>query len=651
MRILIAMLMMAATASPLMAQDLSADATLNALVKQTDGNQGLVQEYTKQDGTFKVGSVGFNAAATGAKTYLNVSAAGLGSGEESGELSLNMGTLAIKASENTMYHRQPYIKTGMIANGTFYINTNEKITDDRWNNGKYNTANVMDESFKRTESDMSVSYTCPKTGDYSMHVGQWEEKENGDAATKSSGKVMQTYVDRSHKLLDLGFDAKLGDHGAVAYDYTQGSFSDDAAGVLISTTASFYWQKAKAPAFRMDMHGLAFRSQPLKGYSVTGSVMSRTREALVSGYKMGSYTATLGAAHRFGEKLAVTVKGYGRTETITENDNFWFMNSVKNSIPSSTKQGETSQPDKTNFTGEFMAKYDLSDKLGFSLGYKLDHNYNRHAGTEIFTASQTYIDGGYVAANTQYNEFARKSTKNIYTAGANIRLPMDAELGLGYKAVRANKAMFESLPTTSDEYNADFYMPIKGSLSFIGSAMAMNGKNEKSNHTNSNDHQNSYLAGLEWNNEKYNAGANYAFDQTSSHSDAYYAGYSPWGAAYVVTNPPVRVLGELYQYKNDTIGLHASAKLGSECVLMGDSSYTRSLAKSPVLINFADGYVTDTEPSDIRMVNSGLNLKYSPKGKNLSADLGVRRAQWNDKLNSENSGWVNSASLSLSTKF
>ncbi len=649
MRTLIAMLMMAATASPLMAQDLSADATLNALVKQTDGSQGLVQEYTKQEGTFKTGSVGFNANAAGAKTYLDVSATGLGSGEESGELSLNLGTLAIKASEKSMYHRQPWIKTGMIVNGTFYINTNEVPTNELWNTKL--PVDLASQSFKRTESDMSVNYTCPKTGNYGVHAGLWEEKENGDAATKSSGKVMQTYVDRSLKLLDLGFEAKLGDRSAMAYDYTQGSFADDAAPVMISTTASFYWQKAKAPAFRMDMHSLAFRSQPLKGYSVTGSVLSRTREALVSGYKMGSYTATLGAAHRFGEKLAVTVKGYGRTETKAENDAYWFMNTTKNGIQSSTKQGETSLVDKTNFTGEFLAMYDFSDKVDFSLGYKLDHNYRRHAHEETWTSTNTFADGGYLDASTQENAWAKKNTQSVYTAGANLKLPLAAELGLGYKAVRANKAVFESLPTTSDEYSADLYVPVAGSLSFLGSASAMNGKNEKSEHTNSKDHQNSYLAGLEWFNEKYAAGANYAFDQMSSNSDIYYAGYGNWTMSYQATWPPVRVLGELYQYKNDTIGLHASAKLGSEYVLMGDSSYTRSLAKSPVYIVASNGVISDTEPSDIRMVNSGLNLNYSPKGKNLSADLGVRRAQWNDKLNGGNSGWVNSASLSLSTKF
>lgn len=657
MRNLITMLILAITASPLMSQDFSADATVNALLTGQKGNMGLVREYDGRKADLEnAGSVDMNATATGAKSYLDLSVLGLNTGEGSAYFDLTLGALSVKGSENTLVHRQPWIKTGMLTvNSTWFLNQNEMPTDDRWNNrvATYaaTTADVMSESFKRTESSLDVAYA----GDnYGVHAKVWEEKEQGDVASRSSARVMQTFVDRALKQISLGFDAKFGD-GALAYDYTRGEFEDNAARVTISTTSSFYWQEARAPKHEMDMRSLTFRVQPVKGYNVTGSLGSRNRESLDTGYKLGSYVATLAASHRFGDKVHVTVKGYGRTEQMEESESYNFLYSFTPHA-SVYRHGEEGHIDRANFTGELLANYSPTDKMSFNLGYKLDNNYRRHAGAEVFTASQTYEDGGFEAANSQWNAIAKQNTMNIYTAGANFSLPMEVELGLGYKATRSNVAVFEALPTTSDEYSADIYMPVPmvKSLSFVGSAMAMNGENEKSNHTNSNDHQNSYLAGLEWNNGgKYTAGTSYAFDQMSSRSDAYYAGYTAWKPAYDIPGwRPERTLGALYRYANDTLNFHASAKLSNEYTVTADSSYTRSLGKAPVYIVCADGIIVDTEPSDIRIVSTGLNMKYNPaKNKNLSASLALRRDQWTDKLDSSNSGWVNTASVALSTKF
>lgn len=657
MRNLITMLILAITASPLMSQDFSADATVNARLTGQKGNMGLVREYDgRKTDLENAGSVDINATATGTKSYLDLSVLGLNTGEGSAYFDLTLGALSVKGYETTLVHRQPWIKTGMLTqNSTWFLNQNEMPTDDTWNNrvASFNatTADVMSNSFKRTESSLKVAYTGD---DYGVHANVWEEKEQGDVASRSSSRVMQTFVDRAIKQISLGFDAKLG-NGALAYDYTKGEFEDNAARVTISTTASFYWQEARAPKHEMDMRSLTFRVQPVKGYNVTGSLSSRNRESLDTGYKLGSYIATLAASHRFGDKVHVTVKGYGRTEQMDESDSYDFIYSrLNNRIV--LRHGEEGHIDRANFTGELLANYSPNDKMSFNLGYKLDNNYRRHAGTELFTSSQTYEDGGFVAANTQWNAIAKQNTMNIYTAGANLSLPLDAELGLGYKATRSNVAVFESLPTTSDEYSADIYMPVPfvKSLSFVGSAMAMNGENEESNHTNSSDHQNSYLAGLEWNNGgKYTAGGSYAFDQMSSHSDAYYAGYTGWVQNYDIPGwRPERTLGALYRYANDTLNFHASAKLSNEYTVAADSSYTRSLGKAPVYIVCTDGIIVDTEPSDIRIVSTGLNMTYNPaKNKNLSASLALRRDQWTDKLDSSNSGWVNTASVALSTKF
>lgn len=660
MRNLIAILILAITASPLMSQDFNGDMTLNTISMNHRGRAGLIQEFDgRTPENFKGLSIDLNAAAAGAKSYLDLSVNGLGSGEGGSYLNMTVKSLDIKASQNMLFHRQPWIRTGMLrVDGYWFPDTNEVPTDDTWNNriATYNatTAELDNEMFKRTESDLRVSYTDPKTGDYSLRAGLWEEKEQGDEVRKSSGKVMQTFVDRSLKLFSMGGDARIGS-GAVAYDYTVGNFNDNAARVVISTTSSFYWQRARAPKHDMSMRSLYFRSQPVTGYNVTGSLASRTREGVNNGYKMDAYTATLAASHRFGNKLNITVKGYGRTETMEESENYNFLYSRTNNALV-YRHGEDSQIDRANFTGEMLANYSLSDKMSFNLGYKLDNNFRRHPGTEMFTSSNTYEDGGFVQKNTQFNRIAKMDTRNIFTAGANIALPLDIELGLGVKALRANQAAFESMMTTSDEYSADVYMPVpalKG-LSFLGSAMAMNGKNEKSHHTNSTDHQNNYLAGLEWDNGgKYSAGANYAFDQISNHSDVYYAGYAGWAQIYDVPGSrPERTLGALYRSANDVLGFHGSAKLSNEYTLSANSSYTRSIGKAPVRIVCTDGIISDTEPSDIRIVSAGMNIKYSPAdNKNLSASLSLRRDQWNDHRNPDNNGRNDIGSLALSTKF
>jgi len=659
MRNLIAILVLATIASPLKAQNLSADVTLKALLKSQAGQQGLVQEYDgRKNDLLHSGSADFKAAATGAKTYLNLSGSEMGSGEGSWGIDLNVGALSLNAYEANMVHRQPWVRTGMIINSTWSVNGGQRPQNPLTAFGGaigFASTDVSGLSFKRTESNLKVAYA---PGDYGVHAGLWEENEQGNMIARYSTIVMADETDRHIKMINLGFDAGIGD-GAVAYDYTRANFSDNAATVYISTW-SYPELKHRAPPHRMDLRSLSFRSHPIAGYNLTGSLMSRTREGLVNGYKMGSYTAALAASHRFGKDLNVTIKGYGRTEQMSEND-AWFIvktySKTGSGVPTAFSFGETSYVDKANFKGEMLIDYDFSEKLGFSLGYKLDHNYRRHAKAEVYSSSQTYTDGVFIDKNTQYNAWAKKNTQNIYSADVNASLPMDAELGLGFKAVRANVAVFESLPNKSDEYSADLYVPIKGNLFFTGSAMVMSGENDESNHTNSKDNQNSYLAGLEWSGGKYTAGANYAFDQTSSHSDIYFGGYSDIAPANdIPSKRSIRELGVLYRAANDTLGFHATAKLSNEYMLAANSSYTRSLGKAPVnvvLTKAGDaGTVNDLEPSDIRIVSTGLNLKFTPAtNKSLSASLGLRRDQWTDKMNSQNSGWVNSASVALSSRF
>lgn len=684
MRNLIAIFILAITASPLKAQGLNADVTMNGQAINRSGYMGLVQEYDgKKPANFKGGSADFSAVTNNAKTYLEVSAEGLGTGEGKSYLNLTMGGLDIKASENTLVHRQPYLRTGMLtANSTWFRNTNEVPTDELWNIDPYTSTwyldnmvtppagpwitepkaggvDVYSQSFKRTESDLKASFTDTRTGDYTVRAGRWEEREQGTVASKSSGKVMQTYVDRSLKLFNIGGDAGIG-NGAVAYDYVQGSFSDDAALVVISTISSFFYQDAPAPNHKMSMRSLAFRFQPVTGYNVTGSLNNRTRESSTNGYKAGAYTASLAASHAFGKKLNVTVKGYGHMRQIEENEYFVFISTRANRRAGGVKLGSDSEIDRANFTGEMLANYDLSDKIAFNLGYKVDNNYRRHAEAEVFTASQTYQDGGFVDKNTQWNAPAKQNTQNTYTAGVNLTLPLQIELALATKMVRSNVAVFESLMSKSDEYTAELYAPVVKSLSFIATGFTMKGKNEKSHHTNSRDTQDSYMAGLEWDNEgRFTAGANYAFDSLSNRSDAYYAGYTGWYQMYdvpctpgVVCSRPQRTLNALYRYTNDTQSVHGSAKLSKEYTLSADSSYTRSRSKAPVNILTTDGTIIDTEPADIRIVNAGFSVKYSPvNNKSLSASIGVRRQMWTDKLFSENSGRVDTGTLSVSAKF
>ncbi|MDO8805956.1 MAG: hypothetical protein Q7R35_16185 [Elusimicrobiota bacterium] len=659
MRNLTAILILAVIATPLKAQNLSADITLNALMKSYSGSSALVQEYDgRKNDILNAGSIDFKAAASGEKSYLDLSGYGFGSGEGGAYIDLNVGALGIKASENTMVHRQPWVRTGMMVNGAWYFDPNTKPYNPLtvWNynltNSELGKNDISGQSFKRTEDNINVSYA---PGDYGVHAGIWEEKEQGTIIARNYSKAMVHDLDREMRLLTLGFDAKIGD-GAVAYDYVRGNFADNSMKVIVSTR-SYPQYLQTAPAHTMEQRSLVFRSHPVAGYNLNGSLMSRTREGQVNGYKLGSYTATLAASHRFGKKLNVTVKGYGRTQQVTENDSWSVNTEWTNGVVSSAKTGATSYIDRATFNGEMLANYDFSDKLGFNLGYKLGHNYRRHVGSEVYSSSQTYTDGVYVEKNTQWNTLAEKNTQSIYTAGANVSLPMEAELGLGYKATRANVALVESMFTTEDEYSADLYVPIKGSLFFTGSAMVMSGANEKSHHTNSKDNQNTYLAGLDWSGRKYSAGANYAFDQVSSHSDLYYGGYSVISQANnIPSKRSIRNLGVLYRYANDTMGFHGSAKLSKEYTLTANSSYTRSLGKAPVnvvLTKAGDaGTVTDLEPSDIRIVSTGMNIKFSPvNNKSLTANLGLRRDQWTDKLNSENSGWVNMASVAVSSKF
>jgi len=684
MRTLIAILMLTASALPLRAAewkglDYSGTASLRPAILEFWGNQSPVREYDGKRYNGGEADVSFNTSGKG--LYLDLFANDLYSGDESGFVNMNVGSMEVTGKVDKLTHRVSYVPTGIIMNGEFYQKNNYRLNPtalqpfDPLDTPYYDASDGSGLRFNRTESDVKASFTCPKTGNYRVYGKVWDETEQGHMVAKNSGRIGAAEVNRQTTDLTVGADAAIGKTGAVAYDYTQGTFNDDAKMIIISTTGSFYNLKPFAPNNETKLHNLSFRYVPVAGYNVNGAATSRVRNNLNNGFRSRAYTATLGASHQFGKKLNVTIKSYGHTEMMDENDGYRFMTAIRAGstvpiTPKKTADGTMteSQIDRYELKSDLLARYDLSDKIGLKAGYRVANSYRRHAEAEVFTPTNTYQGGGYVASGEQFNGVAEKNTAGILTLGMDFALPLEAELGVGYKGMRSNKAIMETYSTVSDEYSADLSMPLyvndqKSDISLVASAMYSRERNAKSNHTRTSSHEESAMTGLEWaGSGSYTAGADYSYDRRTDRGDMYLSGYTTPtdGMERSLNGLPIRVLNSLYRYTDNVIGVHATAKINKEFALAGDSSYTRSVGTVPVQLRLpvlasTDNTlvsVTDLGPQEVRITRSAVSLKYTPvKYQNMSAKLGLRRDHWNDKVDSYNNGWVNVAELTLSTKF
>lgn len=651
MRSLIAVLMLAVSVAPVRAEwngiNYSGIGTVRLLDLDYRGNRGFVQEYDGRQ--YDGGEADLSFKADKSNAYLDFNVNGLNSANEEGFLNLNIGSLLeLTGKLNIMTHRQPFAMTGLYVDGVYTDST--RITD---------LTGGVNMGFRRWEDEFKVAFACPNNPDYRLFAKVWEERESGNSPARytssggaTSNKVSIGDIDRMTRDVTVGAQGSLGENGAVAYDFTIRNFEDS----ISSQTAVFTVRPIVAHQ-KMTLHDVRFRYN-LASVAMTGSLSGRSRKNDSTGYIANAYAASLAGAYKPTRKSSITAKFYGRTVGINENASY---------IDTSGKtwgNGLDGQIDRYNVRGEINGRYDFSHKLRAKVGYKLENNLRRHAdlAEEVFTKDATYLDGTYISSNTQSNAVAVQDTRHIVTAGVDADLPFDASLGLNYKKLMANRAVFESMPTDSDEIDLSFNVPLPANLTFLASVGYLAEQNKKSNLTNSKRQQNSYLAGVDWSNGgPVSAGVDYSYEQASYFSTGYFGASN--AITYLTPNRWVTALmrfpGMNNKYENNVFGGHAAVRLPKGFSVTGYGSYTKSLSITPVG-NFTEGFlVTDAGkivnslmPSDIRIVRGSVYLRYQPaKYDNLAARLGYRRDQWVDKVDSRNSGWVNIAELMVSAKF
>ncbi len=637
MHFLTAVLFLAA-AMPVYAQtaSYSLQPTVRLLDLDYSGNRGLVQEYDGRQ--YDGGEVDLQFNTVGNSKYLDIVLNGLNSGDEDGYFDLNLGSyVSVKGKFSILTHRLGFVPNIITVSG---VNT-PKV---------YSAANTLNEGdkpalFKRVESEINANFSLPGNSDRKVTAGFWQENESGDKAIRYNNKINRGSVDRQTTDLSLGVNSGLGE-GAISVDYTQRLFED----ASVQNWATAYKDMPTAPRQKMNLQDLRYRNAAGAKVPVTLALSARNRTNSHNQYTGSAHSAIVGAAYKPNKKTYITAKAYARVAGVYENQS--FVDGFGKAWGASG--GPEAEINRSNLAADLKGRYNYSDKLSFNAGYKYENNYRRNAPVEEFAAStQPWSDG--TAHIAQTNAVAVQDTRHILTAGLDAALPYDSDLSVGYTKLLANHAVFESMPTDSDQISASLVVPLPLKLTLMTSAEYVAEENKKSDHTDTTMYQNSYRAGLEWSgSSEVSTGVDYSYDQSSYRGTGYIgADNTTYNGKWVVNL--LRVPGMLYYYENNVYGYHAMVKLAKGFSLTGRGSYTMSRGGIPVnltALKDAPLVVNNLAPSDIRIASGGVTLKYMRGGsRDLTASVGYRRDQWIDKVTSANSGWANVINLTASAKF
>lgn len=627
---------------------------------ETSGDRRYVQEYDgRHQGSLEAD---LEFSATGSDTFVDFGGYDLNGPNAGGYFNMNIGpSVAVKGKFLKLSHRVPVAKAGVIMNGRFVSGLDRNVdiyatlvpmTTD------YTSASRV--LFDRTESEAKVAYSLPGKTDSKLTVGIWQEDEVGTMPGRYSQNINQAVavdVNRQTRDISLGLNSGIGE-SAFSLDYTHRNFSDSAQMSVSSAGVDgslIKVDKPQTPSHVMNLYDVRFRTGVGSAVPVTGTLSARTRTSGHNKYTGSAYTANLAASYKPAKKVYLTAKAYGRVAGIYENQSFVDDKGK----PWGDASGPAPQINHSNIAADLKARYEFSDKLSFTGGYKYENNYRKNAENyeEVFVKDATYQDGTYISSNTQSNAVAVQDTKQTFSAGVGVMLPFDMELEASYQKMTANRAVFESLATDQNTGEVSLNAPLPFSLNLTASASYLDEKNEKSNLTDSTLHQNSYVAGLDWaGTSRLSAGVYYAYEQASFRSTGWFGdANNPTGVVQIVNL--MRMPGMLYRYENNVYGYHARMKLNNEFSLTGRGSYTVSRGANPVNLNIFRATtipvtVSNLAPTDLRLASGALVLKYAPAAyKDISARLGYRRDMYLDKVVTANSGAVNTMDLALSARF
>lgn len=658
-------LLLLASAIPSFAQ-VEGGYTVRFLNLETSGDRRYVQEY---DGRHHGGlEADVELSGLGKNTYFDMGGYDLNGPHASEYFNMNLGSaLAVKGKFSKLSHRVPVPKTGVIINGRFVspLDGNKDIAADLVPKVTDYTS-LLRVMFDRTESEARVVYSLPNYNDSKLTAGIWQEDEIGQAPARWSQNIDQAVavdVNRQTRDVSLGILSGIGE-SAFSLEYTQRNFSDSATPSISSISVQGYLlklDKPLAPSHVMNLYDIRFRNSAGAALPITGALSARTRTSGHNNYTSSAYSATGSAAYKPAKDVYLTAKAYGRVVSIYENQS--FINDLGKIW--GTAGGPEPEIDHANLAGDLKARYEFSDKLTFRGGYKYENNYRRNAGLyeQEFLNQATYSDGT-VSSGTQTSATAVQDTKHIMTLGFDAMLPLDIELGAEYRKMTANHAVFEALPTVQDQIDVSLIVPLPAKLTLMTSGSYLSEKNKKSNLTDSDMHQNSYRAGIEWvGTAKFSAGVDYSYEQASNRSTGWFGQsdststtYPQGGSTAFLTNL-MREPGMLYRYENNIYGYHASVKFNKEYSLTGQGSYTVSRGAIPVNLNIWRGagtnvVLTNFGPMDLRIASGGFTLKYAPEAyKDITARFGYRRDMYLDKVVNANSGAVDTLSLALAARF
>lgn len=627
---------------------------------ETSGDRRYVQEYDGRHNGSLEADVEFSA--TGSKTFVDFGGYDLNGPNASGYFDMNIGPgVAVKGKFLKLTHRVPVAKTGVIMNGRFVSvldrNVDIYATLIPQSTDYTSSSRVL---FDRTEAEARVAYSLPGKSDSKLTAGVWQEDEIGAMPGRYSQNINQAVavdVNRQTRDVSLGLNSGIGE-SAFALDFTHRNFSDSAQMSVSSSGVDgslIKVDKPQIPSHVMNLYDVRFRTGAGSAVPVTGALSARTRTSGHNKYTGSAYTANIAASYEPARKVYITAKAYGRVAGIYENQSFVDDKGKAWGVAG----GPAPQINHSNLSGDLKARYEFSDKLSFTGGYKYENNYRANAQDyeEVYTKDATYQDGTYISSNTQSNAVAVQDTRQTFSAGVGVMLPFDMELGVNYQKMTANRAVFESLATDQNMGEVSLNAPLPFSLNLTASASYLDEKNEKSSLTDSTLHQNSYVAGLDWTGtSRLSAGMYYAYEQASFRSTGWFGdGNNPTGSVQLVNL--MRLPGMLYRYENNVYGYHARMKLNKEFSLTGRGSYTVSRGANPVNLNIFRATtipvtVSNLAPTDLRLASGALVLKYAPAAyKDITARLGYRRDMYLDKVVTANSGAVNTMDLALSARF
>ncbi|MBI4351173.1 MAG: hypothetical protein HY550_07020 [Elusimicrobia bacterium] len=645
MRFLTAILLLAAVI-PSYAQtadNYSAVSTARFLDLNYGGNKDFVQEY---DGRQNSGmETDLEVAGVKDNTYLDFELQGINGPSYNGYVDVNFGSsLRVRGNFKNLVHRPAFRTTALLEDGRFVEHGSMTLVNQSKRPGGL---------FNRTESEAQLMYYVPESRGARLIAGYWQEYEAGTTYNRYNSSVLNIgYVDRQTSELSMGVYTPLAE-GAMSADLTHRRFVDSADynGIALGTTAP------RAPDLRMNLVDMRFRTGSDAVVPMTAALSARTRTNTENGYTSHAYSATLGAAYKPTKKTYVTARAYGRTVGTDENRSFIirYGNTTK---AWGVSGGPHAEIDRYNLAGDLKARYIYSDKLRFKAGYKYENNYRKNTNEYSFEGEvgdnqngiKRFYDGVTFSTGSQNNVPAVQDTRNTASAGFEISLPLDMDLDVGYTKMTANHAVFNGTSDDSDKGEATLIMPLPARLTLVVTAGYAAEKNKRDQQNRMRSRQNSYQTALEWaGTSRFSAGANYAYEQNSTHADNYW-GFNSTGMIHIPQ--------AFSRYENNVIGLHARWELPRGFSLAGNGSYIISrgqLTDNLNVLGVANRYSAAEvrfAPTDVRIARGAVALTYLPPGhKDLSCRLGYRRDMWIDKVYFMNSGWASTVDLSASAKF